>query len=51
MHEKTSAERAQEYARLLSSNDQKPDRLGKKKEKDKKKSNLEMFKEELKMYA
>ncbi|XP_026475095.1 U2 snRNP-associated SURP motif-containing protein isoform X2 [Ctenocephalides felis] len=49
MHEKTSAERAQEYARLLSSNDQKPDRLGKKKEKDKKKSNLEMFKEELKM--
>ncbi|XP_046671821.1 U2 snRNP-associated SURP motif-containing protein [Homalodisca vitripennis] len=43
----TSAERAQEYARLLS--DRKPDRPGKRKEREKKKSNLELFKEELKL--
>lgn len=44
----TSAERAQEYARFLSDRS-KPDRPGKKREKEKKKSNLELFKEELKM--
>lgn len=43
----SSAERAQEYARFLS--DRKPDRPGKRKEKEKKKSNLEIFKEELKL--
>lgn len=40
----SSAERAQEYARLLAA-DRKPERLGKKRQKDK--SNLESFKEEL----
>lgn len=40
----SSAERAQEYARLLA-NDRKPERLGRKRTKDK--SNLESFKEEL----
>lgn len=49
MHENlSSAERAQEYARLLAI-DRKPERLGKKKMKDK--SNLESFKEELRQYA
>lgn len=43
----TSAEKAQEYAWLLG--DRKPDRPGKKKEREKKKSNLELFKEELKL--
>ncbi|XP_044741339.1 U2 snRNP-associated SURP motif-containing protein isoform X2 [Chrysoperla carnea] len=43
----SSAEKAQEYARLLAG-DVKPERLGKKKENNKKKSNLELFKEELK---
>lgn len=43
----SSAEKAQEYAKLL--NDRKPDRPGKKKEREKKKSNLELFKEELKL--
>jgi len=43
----TSAERAQEYAKLLG--DRKPERPGKKKEKEKRKSNLELFKEELKV--
>ncbi|XP_069678467.1 U2 snRNP-associated SURP motif-containing protein isoform X2 [Periplaneta americana] len=43
----TTAERAQEYARLLG--DRKPDRPGKKRDREKKKSNLELFKEELKM--
>lgn len=47
--EKPSAtEKAQEYAKLLSERS-KPDRPGKKKERDKKKSNLELFKEELKL--
>ncbi|CAH1400389.1 unnamed protein product [Nezara viridula] len=46
--EKNSAEKAQEYARLLGER-MKPERPGKKKEKEKKKSNLELFKEELKM--
>lgn len=47
---RSSAEQAQEYARLLGSNEKKLDRLGKKKkEGEKKKSNLELFKEELKM--
>ncbi|XP_025152472.1 U2 snRNP-associated SURP motif-containing protein [Harpegnathos saltator] len=47
---RSSAEQAQEYARLLGSNERKMDRLGKKKkEGEKKKSNLELFKEELKM--
>lgn len=47
---RSSAEQAQEYAKLLGSNDRKNDRLGKKKkEGEKKKSNLELFKEELKM--
>ncbi|XP_012153854.1 U2 snRNP-associated SURP motif-containing protein isoform X1 [Megachile rotundata] len=47
---RSSAEQAQEYARLLGSNERKLDRLGKKKkESEKKKSNLELFKEELKM--
>ncbi|XP_014260927.1 U2 snRNP-associated SURP motif-containing protein [Cimex lectularius] len=46
--EKNSAERAQEYAKLLGERS-KPERPGKKKEKEKKKSNLELFKEELKM--
>lgn len=50
MDSRSSAEQAQEYAKLLGSNDRKLDRLGKKKkEGEKKKSNLEMFKEELKM--
>nr|CAD7453892.1 unnamed protein product [Timema tahoe] len=43
----TTAERAQEYARLLG--DRKPDKPGKKRDREKKKSNLEMFKEELKV--
>ncbi|GLH10041.1 U2 snRNP-associated SURP motif-containing protein [Gryllus bimaculatus] len=42
-----TAERAQEYAKLLS--DRKPERPGKKREKEKRKSNLELFKEELKL--
>ncbi|XP_015109762.1 U2 snRNP-associated SURP motif-containing protein isoform X1 [Diachasma alloeum] len=47
---RSSAEQAQEYAKLLGSNERKADRLGKKKkEGEKKKSNLELFKEELKM--
>lgn len=47
---RSSAEQAQEYARLLGTNERKMDRLGKKKkEGEKKKSNLELFKEELKM--
>ncbi|XP_053594107.1 U2 snRNP-associated SURP motif-containing protein isoform X2 [Microplitis demolitor] len=47
---RSSAEQAQEYAKLLGSNERKLDRLGKKKkEGEKKKSNLELFKEELKM--
>ncbi|KAK0098924.1 hypothetical protein PV326_013705 [Microctonus aethiopoides] len=47
---RSSAEQAQEYAKLLGSNERKIDRLGKKKkEGEKKKSNLELFKEELKM--
>ncbi|XP_012056899.1 PREDICTED: U2 snRNP-associated SURP motif-containing protein [Atta cephalotes] len=47
---RSSAEQAQEYARLLGTNERKLDRLGKKKkEGEKKKSNLELFKEELKM--
>lgn len=47
---RSTAEQAQEYARLLGSNERKLDRLGKKKkEGEKKKSNLELFKEELKM--
>ncbi|XP_076547736.1 U2 snRNP-associated SURP motif-containing protein isoform X2 [Osmia lignaria lignaria] len=47
---RSSAEQAQEYARLLGSSERKLDRLGKKKkEGEKKKSNLELFKEELKM--
>ena len=48
---RSSAEQAQEYAKLLGMNlDSKLYRLGKKKkEGEKKKSNLELFKEELKM--
>ncbi|XP_033207968.1 U2 snRNP-associated SURP motif-containing protein isoform X2 [Belonocnema kinseyi] len=47
---RSSAEQAQEYARLLGTSERKMDRLGKKKkEGEKKKSNLELFKEELKM--
>lgn len=48
---RSAQEQAQEYARLLgSSQERKLDRLGKKrKEGEKKKSNLELFKEELKM--
>ncbi|XP_011349105.1 U2 snRNP-associated SURP motif-containing protein isoform X3 [Ooceraea biroi] len=47
---RSTAEQAQEYARLLGTNERKMDRLGKKKkEGEKKKSNLELFKEELKM--
>ena len=46
---RSSAEQAQEYARLLGTSERKMDRLGKKKkEGEKKKSNLELFKEELK---
>lgn len=40
-------ERAQDYVKLLS--DKKPEKPSKKKTNDKKKSNLELFKEELKM--
>ncbi|KAK6638254.1 hypothetical protein RUM44_008683 [Polyplax serrata] len=43
----SAAERAQEYAKLLT--DKKPEKPSKKKTHDKKKSNLELFKEELKM--
>lgn len=43
----TAAERAQEYAKLLI--EKKPEKPNKKKSNDKKKSNLELFKEELKM--
>ncbi|XP_067010744.2 U2 snRNP-associated SURP motif-containing protein isoform X2 [Anabrus simplex] len=43
----SSAERAEEYAKLLG--DRKPDRPGKKRDREKKKSNLELFKEELKL--
>ncbi|KAL1123660.1 hypothetical protein AAG570_002736 [Ranatra chinensis] len=44
----SSAEKAQEYAKLLGDR-VKPEKPGKKKEKEKKKSNLELFKEELKL--
>jgi U2-associated protein SR140 len=44
----STQDKAVEYARMLCK-DSKPDRPGKKKEKEKKKSNLELFKEELKM--
>ena len=46
----TSTSATQEYSRMLSSSDSKKDLtpLGKKKAQDKKKSNLELFKEELK---
>lgn len=45
--DKSSAEKAQEYAKMLSG-DQKRDSLNlKKKAQEKKKSNLELFKEEL----
>lgn len=43
----SSADQAQEYARLLGDRS-KPERPGKKKEREKRKSNLELFKEELK---
>lgn len=47
MEDKSAAEKAQEYAKMLAS-DLKKDSLGsKKKSQDKKKSNLELFKEEL----
>lgn len=47
---RSSQDSAQEYARILGSNERKIERLGKKKkEGEKKKSNLELFKEELKM--
>lgn len=45
----SSAEKAQEYARLLGDKSNRPDRPGKRKEREKKKSNLELFKDELKM--
>jgi hypothetical protein len=48
--EKTNTQdKAVEFARSLCRSDSKPDKPGKKKEKEKKKSNLELFKEELKM--
>lgn len=47
LEEKSSADQAQEYARLLGERG-KPERPGKKKEREKRKSNLELFKEELK---
>ena len=43
----SSAEKAAQYKHSTSS--ERPDKPGKKKEKDKKKTNLELFKEELKM--
>lgn len=46
LEDKTTAEKAQEYAKLLS-NDSKKDFTLKKKSQEKKKSNLELFKEEL----
>uniref|UniRef100_A0A0A9XZ60 U2 snRNP-associated SURP motif-containing protein n=5 Tax=Lygus hesperus TaxID=30085 RepID=A0A0A9XZ60_LYGHE len=46
--EKSSSDKAQEYAKLLGDR-VKPDRSGKKRDKEKKKSNLELFKEELRM--
>lgn len=48
IEEKSSADQAQEYARLLGERG-KPERPGKKKEQQKRKSNLELFKEELKV--
>lgn len=48
IEEKTTAEKAQEYAKLLASDSSKKDGLlNKKKSQEKKKSNLELFKEEL----
>jgi len=43
----SAAERAQEYAKLLG--EKKPEKPGKKRLTEKKKTNLELFKEELKM--
>ena len=48
LEEKSSADQAQEYARLLGERG-KPERPGKKKEREKRKSNLELFKEELRV--
>lgn len=45
--EKTTAERAQEYAKMLASDTKKDTLSLKKKSQEKKKSNLELFKEEL----
>lgn len=45
--EKSSAEKAQEYAKLLSTDNKTPNPVLKKKTQEKKKSNLELFKEEL----
>lgn len=46
--EKSTAEKAQEYAKLLASESKKDSLSNKKKAQEKKKSNLEAFKEELK---
>lgn len=45
--EKSSSERAQEYAKLLSTDNKTSNSSSKKKTQEKKKSNLELFKEEL----
>lgn len=47
MEEKSTAEKAQEYAKLLSGDPKRDSLLLKKKTQEKKKSNLELFKEEL----
>lgn len=47
IEEKSSAEKAQEYAKLLANDSSKKDLSSKKKSQEKKKSNLELFKEEL----
>lgn len=54
LEEKSSSDKAQEYAQSLSSGtsgDAKRDGLVKKKSNEKKKSNLELFKEELRQYV
>jgi len=47
LDDKTTAEKAQEYARLLATDVKKDNFTLKKKSQEKKKSNLELFKEEL----
>lgn len=50
IEDKSTSEKAQEYAKLLSTDAKRDSLLLKKKSQEKKKSNLELFKEELRQY-